>query len=140
MKKARRRSDCPISFALDIFGDRWSLLIVRDLMFKGKSSYKQFLESEEGVATNILADRLRILEGAGIIYRNPNTTDKRRDFYSLTKKGVDLLPLLVEIVLWSAKYDSKTAAPKKFVAQAKNDRGTIIKQIKMALEQNRATF
>jgi DNA-binding HxlR family transcriptional regulator len=129
MKRVARRSDCPISFALDIFGDRWSLLIVRDIMFKGKVSYGEFLHSEEQVATNTLADRLALLEGAGIVRRSANSQDKRSDIYSLTRQGADLAPMLVEMVLWSAKYDPRTAADRRFVLQAKRNRAQLIKSI-----------
>ncbi len=139
MKKSRR-SDCPINFALETFGDMWSLLIIRDLMFFGKTYYGDFLKSEERIATNILADRLTRLEQAGIIRKIPSVKDKRKDSYQLSEKGVDLLPMLLEIIVWSAKYDSKTAAPKDFVAQAKNSREKLIKQIKTALKQNEALF
>jgi len=136
-RKSKRRSDCPLSFALDIFGDKWTLLIVRDIMFRGKRSYGEFLDSEEHIATNILADRLALLESAEIIERTADTKDKRKDIYTLTQKGIDLLPALIEITLWSAKYDSKTAAPKEFVDQAKKDREQLIKQIRDGLKQNK---
>ncbi len=139
MKKSRR-SDCPINFALESFGDTWSLLIIRDLMFFGKTYYGDFLKSEEGIATNILADRLSRLELVGIIRKTKNVKDKRKDAYQLTEKGMDLLPMLLEIIVWSAKYDSKTAAPKEFVNQAKNNRGKLIKQIRTALKQNKVLF
>lgn len=140
MKRVKRRSDCPISFALDIFGDKWTLLVVRDLMFKNKMHYSDFLKSEEKIATNILADRLNVLEYAGIIKKAQDSKNKTRYIYSLTKKGIGLMSVLVEIVLWSAKYDLKTATPKKFVAQAKSNREELIKQIRIALKQNKVFF
>jgi DNA-binding HxlR family transcriptional regulator len=139
-QKLQRRSDCPIGFALDIFGDRWTLLIVRDLLFFGKTSYGDFLSSKEGIATNILADRLETLERAGIVKKASDIANKTKFIYSLTAKGIDLLPALLEIIVWSAKYDSKTAAPKEFVAQAKSNREQLIKQIKTALKQNKILF
>jgi len=139
-KRPQRRSDCPIGFALDVFGDRWTLLIVRDLMFFGKVSYGDFLSSEEGIATNILADRLETLERAGIVKKARDTTNKTKFIYSLTAKGIDLLPALIEVILWSAKYDSHTAAPKEFVAQAKNNRKELTKQIRTAVKQKKVLF
>ena len=139
MKKSRR-SDCPINFALESFGDTWSLLIIRDLMFFGKTYYGDFLKSDERIATNILADRLFWLEQVGIIRKIPNVKDKRKDSYQLTEKGIDLLPVLLEIIVWSAKYDSKTAAPKDFIVQAKNNREKLINQIRTALRQNKVLF
>ena len=97
------RSNCPVNFGLETFGDKWSLLIVRDIVFWGKKTYGEFLNSDEGIATNILASRLAQMEQNGILTRTPHPTDKRKDHYSLTAKGMELIPLLVEIVAWSGK-------------------------------------
>lgn len=105
------RSGCPISIALDIFGDSWSLLIVRDLMFKGLRTFSEFAAAGEGIATNILTDRLTRLEAVGILARQPDPTDARRIRYRLTAKGIDLAPALVEIVLWSARHEDTDAPP-----------------------------
>jgi len=88
-----------------MLGDRWSLLILRDMMLRGFRSYKQFLESYEGIATNILADRLRRLETYGIIATAPDPSDGRKLIYSLTAKGIDLAPVLTEMVLWAAAHE-----------------------------------
>jgi DNA-binding HxlR family transcriptional regulator len=112
MRQTKPRSDCRISFALDIFGDKWTLLILRDLIMRHKSSYGDFLESEEKIATNILADRLRMLEQTGIVKKSVDSNNKTKYKYSLTRKGLDLLPVLVEIMLWSAKYAPKLDAKK----------------------------
>jgi DNA-binding HxlR family transcriptional regulator len=128
-KKPKRRSDCPISFALDIFGDKWSLLVIRDLMYQGKRTYGEFLASEEKIATNVLADRLATLECEGLIRSDTDRTNKTRIIYSLTDKGLDLNPVMLEIVAWSAKYDKKTGAPKEFVARLKDDKENLIKEI-----------
>lgn len=102
------RSHCAVNYGVEIFGDRWSLLIVRDIVFTGKKTYGEFLKSEEGIATNVLASRLAFLEEQGILARAPNPNDRRKDFYTLTEKGLDLIPILLNIVLWSAKHDSKS--------------------------------
>jgi DNA-binding HxlR family transcriptional regulator len=99
------RSTCPISSSLDVIGDRWSLLIVRDLLFAGYQTYKEFLAAGEGIATNILADRLQRLEGGGIIVSEPDPSDRRRLVYSLTRKGRDLAPVLLELSRWGARYE-----------------------------------
>jgi DNA-binding HxlR family transcriptional regulator len=104
------RSHCPVNFGLEAFGDRWALLILRDIVFRGKRTYGEFLKSEEGFATNILASRLERLMGEGILRRDAHATDGRKDLYTLTEKGLDLIPLLFEIVLWSAKYDPRSEA------------------------------
>jgi DNA-binding HxlR family transcriptional regulator len=134
MKNQKRRSDCPINFALEIFGDKWSFLIVRDLMFKGKHYYGEFLQMEERIATNILADRLTMLEKSGIVTKTADDRHGSKQVYKLTGKGIDLLPALTEIILWSAKYDKQTAADAKFVRRVKKDReglfATITKQFR----------
>lgn len=125
----RRRSDCPISFALDIFGDRWTLLVVRDLMFKEKHRYGDFLQSEEHIATNILAERLRRLEETGIVRRQSAPRNAGGLTYKLTDKGIDLAPILVEMILWSAKHDANTGTTPGFVDAARDDRDGLLKQI-----------
>ncbi len=101
----KRRSGCPLNASVEMLGDRWSLLILRDMMLRGFRSYKQFLESYEGIATNILADRLRRLETYGIIATAPDPSDGRKLIYSLTAKGIDLAPVLTEMVLWAAAHE-----------------------------------
>src|SRR5215831_11806649 len=100
----QRRSDCPINFCLETFGDRWSMLIVRDIVYFGKKTYGEFLDSGEGIATNILASRLVHLEQTGILVRKPHETDKRKEVYTLSEKGLDLIPVLLEMAHWSAQY------------------------------------
>jgi len=101
----RRRSGCPLNASVEMLGDRWSLLIVRDMMLRGFRSYKQFLECYEGIATNILADRLRKLQAYGIIMARPDPKDARKVIYLLTAKGIDLAPVLTEMVLWAAAHE-----------------------------------
>jgi DNA-binding HxlR family transcriptional regulator len=103
--KARRRSGCPLNASVEMLGDRWSLLIIRDMMLRGFQSYKQFMECYEGIATNILADRLHKLIANGIITAEPDPRDGRKLIYSLTAKGIDLAPVLTEMVLWAAGHE-----------------------------------
>lgn len=98
------RSDCPISFALEVTGDAWSLLIIRDIVFAGKQTFNEFLASGEGIARTILVDRLRWLEQTGIIVKAPHPTDGRKDTYALTEKGADLIPVLHSLSAWGIKY------------------------------------
>ena len=100
-----RRSGCPLNASVEVLGDRWSLLIIRDMMLRGFRTYKEFLESYERIATNILADRLRKLIAHGIITTQKNPSDGRRVIYSLTPKGIDLAPVLTEMVLWAAAHE-----------------------------------
>jgi DNA-binding HxlR family transcriptional regulator len=102
---AKRRSGCPLNASVEMLGDRWSLLIVRDMMLRGFRTYKEFAESDEGIATNILADRLRKLEAHGIITTEPDPLDGRKLIYMLTRKGIDLAPVLAEMVLWAARHE-----------------------------------
>jgi DNA-binding HxlR family transcriptional regulator len=101
-----RRSGCPLNASIEMLGDRWSLLIIRDMMVRGFRTYKEFLESHEKIATNILADRLRKLESNGIITVEPDPADGRKLIYSLTLKGIDLAPVLTEMVLWAAAHEN----------------------------------
>jgi DNA-binding HxlR family transcriptional regulator len=101
----KRRSGCPLNASVEMLGDRWSLLIIRDMMLTGARSYKQFLEGYEGIATNILADRLRKLVVYGIITTEKDPSDGRKLIYLLTAKGIDLAPVLTEMVLWAAAHE-----------------------------------
>lgn len=106
---------CPVLYGLGMFGDKWSLLIIRDIMFFGKRYYSDFLNSGENIATNVLADRLAGLEEKGIIQKEKDLENRSKYVYSLTKKGRDLLPVMLSIVNWSEKYDKKTRTPKSFI-------------------------
>jgi DNA-binding HxlR family transcriptional regulator len=108
--KSVHRSGCPVSISLEVFGDRWSLLIIRDLMVRGYRMFKQFQQSGEGIATNILADRLRKLEAAGIITAEAVDGDRRRVGYRLTEKGIDLAPVLLELLIWGARHEETEAS------------------------------
>jgi DNA-binding HxlR family transcriptional regulator len=101
----KRRSGCPLNASVEMLGDRWSLLIIRDMMLRGSRTYKEFLECYEGIATNILADRLRKLVDYGIITTEPDPSDGRKLIYLLTPKGIDLAPVLTEMVLWAAAHE-----------------------------------
>lgn len=98
------RSACPINLSLEIFGDTWSLLIVRDIIFGGKRRFRELLASQEGISTNILADRLRRLVAEGILTRSDDPSHKQKANYSLTDKGIALLPVLVQIGAWGRRH------------------------------------
>jgi DNA-binding HxlR family transcriptional regulator len=136
-KSARsRRSGCPISLALEIFGDTWSLLIVRDLMFKGFRTFNEFLGAGEGIASNVLTDRLSKLEAAGIVDKRDHDADARRFEYRLTRKGIDLAPVIVEIVLWSARHE-QTDAPPQIVRAMTSQRAKFLSDIRKGWEASR---
>lgn len=127
MKKVKKRSDCPISCTLDVFGDKWSLLIIRDMMFRQKSTYGEFLKSEEKIATNILASRLQNLEENKLIEKLEHPESKAKVLYKLTQKSIDLLPIIVEIHLWADKYFEIPADIKVLINEAKKEKDEFIK-------------
>lgn len=129
MKNSKRKSDCPINFGLELFGDRWTFLIVRDLMFKGKHYFGEFVNSEEKIATNLLSDRLSMLESENMIFRSKDKNHKQKIIYKLTKKGIDLMPVLIEIIMWSALYDEKSAVDMNFVKMVNEDKEGLIKEL-----------
>ena len=130
------RSHCPINFTLEHFGDKWSFLIIRDLMFKGKRHYNEFLEAGEKVSTSVLGDRLKMLEEMGIISKGQDTVKKSRIRYSLTQKGIDLLPILLEMIIWGGLNDELTESPKEFMDQAINNKEQLIDKIRSGLVQD----
>ena len=130
MRQPKQRSDCPISSALDIFGDKWSLLVMRDLLFRNKLHYRDLLASEEGIATNILADRLAKLEQAGLIEKTDDGRRSGKQVYSATAKGADLIPLLLQMMLWSAEHNPQTAAPDALITELKTDLGQAAQAIR----------
>ena len=127
--KPQRRSGCPVSISLDRFGDRWSLLIIRDLMVRGFRTFKEFQQSGEGIATNILADRLQKLEIAGIITANIEESDGRRVNYQLTEKGIDLAPVMLDLLIWAARYE-ETAAPHDLLAKIEKNREAFLAEVR----------
>ena len=133
--KIKKRSHCPISSALDIVGDKWSLLVIRDIMLSGKNNYNEFLKSEEGIATNILADRLLMLEETGILFKEKYPENKAKILYGLTDKGIDLLPVLLEIILWSDKYLAISDQARNFALALQNDKEVIMKGVLESLKK-----
>jgi len=128
MSSSKKRSNCPISCSLDVWGDKWSLLIVRDLMFKKQSTYGDFLKSDEKIATNILASRLLMLEENGIISKQDHPDSKAKVLYKLTEKGINLLPLLIEINLWAEKYSEIPESQKLILNEVKKDKVGFIEE------------
>lgn len=124
-----RRSGCPINVTLETLGDSWSLLIVRDLMFFGRKRFNEFLNADEKIATNILTERLQRLENAGIIIKQRDPDDARKYLYRLTEKGIDLAPLLVEMILWAAHYEN-TAAPPQVIKKMRADRAGFLAEVR----------
>ncbi|MET3125625.1 DNA-binding HxlR family transcriptional regulator [Arcicella rosea] len=134
MNTNKKRSDCPLSCSLDVFGDKWSLLIIRDLMFGNKCTYNDFLKSEEGIATNILASRLKGLEENGVIEKSAHPDSKAKILYRLTQKGIELLPILMEVYIWSEKYYEIPTDIKATIKEAKKDKDKFVKQVTETLK------
>jgi len=140
MKRSANKSHCPVNFALEAFGDTWSLLIVRDIVFWGKRTYSEFLDSGEGIATNVLATRLVQLEQKGILSREPHPGDRRKEMYTLTEKGLALIPILLEMSGWSAQYDPQTTAPQQFVAAVYADREKMFRLVQDTVRRGGSLF
>ncbi|WP_218155212.1 winged helix-turn-helix transcriptional regulator [Chitinophaga sp. YR627] len=127
------RSDCPISCTLDVLGDKWSLLIMRDLLFFEINSFGEFLLSDEKIARTILADRLEDLVENGFIVKEVSPVNKSKFLYYPTQKGVDLVPLLLQLADWSEKYQTAVVNPKMEVAAFKNSKGKAMQQLRMRI-------
>lgn len=136
MKKNELRSDCPINYALEFLGDKWSLLIIRDFVFEGKRFYKDLLSSKESIATNVLSDRLKRLEKLEIIKSEVYEKQKTQKIYTLTEKGKDLIPVLIEVILWSSKYKDGLNISQDFLAKLGQNKEEIIKKITTCVGTN----
>jgi len=126
--RARMLSGCPIDYALEIFGDRWSLIVIRDLLVRRKRRFGEMMASDEGIASNILAARLKRLEDWGLVTRRPDPADKRKLVYALTAKGKELAPVLVEIAIWSAKHDPHTKVNAGYIRRARRDHAAVARE------------
>jgi len=131
-----RRSGCPLNASVEMLGDRWSLLIIRDMMLFGYSTFKQFLNSHERIATNILSDRLRRLEDYGIIASAADPSDGRKLIYSLTAKGQDLAPVLTEMVLWAATHED--TGNQALVRLIRKDKVRFLAEVRKRFERHSA--
>jgi DNA-binding HxlR family transcriptional regulator len=137
-KKAtpKRRLGCPLNASVEMLGDRWSLLIIRDMMLQGSRTYKEFLECYEGIATNILADRLRKLVAYGIITSEADPSDGRKVIYLLTLKGIDLAPVLMEMVLWAAAHEETGNQP--LIRQMRADKEKFLAGVRQSWAKRRS--
>ena len=121
-KTQKRTTGCPVAFGLDTFGDRWTLLIIREIMLRGKKTYSEFIEMDEAIATNILIDRLKHLEAEGIVIKTRDPDNRRSFVYTLTRKGRDLAPILLEIIIWSGAHDNRAFAMREVLQKITADR------------------
>ncbi|SRR6266496_450868 len=127
------KSKCGVNMGLEVFGDRWTLLIIRDLAFEGKRSYREFLNSDEKIATNILGDRLEMLEKEGIVIKKQDPSHKQKMIYILTEKGIDLLPIVIAIGDWSLKYKPVDAEARARAKEIRSGGEKKLKEIKQQL-------
>ncbi len=134
----KHRSGCPVSISLDLLGDRWSLLLVRDMMVRGYRTFREFQRSGEGIATNILADRLQKLEAGGILTREPAAEDGRSTYYRLTAKGIALAPVLLELLIWSGR-NERTEAPAAVIEEMEKNRAAVLAETYRRWEQRDPT-
>jgi DNA-binding HxlR family transcriptional regulator len=132
--RKRRLSGCPIDYGLDIFGDRWTLLVIRDLLFGGKRHFKELMNSPERIASNILTARLKKLEERGMIERSADPDNRKQVIYTLTEKGRDLAPVLVEMVRWAGRHDPNSPVPKSFVARFSRDIDQLMADVRATME------
>ncbi|PLR76156.1 transcriptional regulator [Bacillus sp. V3-13] len=136
----QHRSDCPINFSLEMMGDSWSLLLIRDIVFAGKKTFGEFLSSDEGIARNILTSRLNQLTEKGILVKKPHPTDKRKDLYELTDKGLDLIPILLDLSAWGAKHEPLTRHAQAWLADVHLAREQLIHLIRDTVEEGGSVF
>jgi len=136
--KTTPRSGCPVSVSLDLLGDRWSLLIVRDIMVRGYRTFREFQHSGEGIATNILTDRLQKLEDRGILKREAAAKDGRSTYYRLSAKGIALAPVLLELLIWGANFE-KTDAPCAAIEAMEQNRAAVLAETYRRWEQRDPT-
>ncbi|MEO0468425.1 MAG: helix-turn-helix domain-containing protein [Bacteroidota bacterium] len=129
MRKIEKRSDCPISYSLDLFGDKWTILILRDLALADKHFFKDFLEAGEGIATNVLTDRLKMLADFGLIKSEKYPENKTMKYYSLTKKGAELIPLLIELWVWGSRNDPNSDVSQEEVQKRMSQKSEIIEAL-----------
>lgn len=129
-----RRSTCPLALALDVLGDRWTLLVIRDLVLARKRHFREFLESGEGIASNILTDRLQRLEQCGIVTRRPDPDNARQVIYRLTDKGKDLIPVVIELMRWGARHDPAAAPPRSVARRIREDRDGFVAELRASLD------
>lgn len=121
-----------------MLGDRWSLLVIRDLMVRGFRTFKDFQQSGEGIASNILADRLRKLQTSGIITAEEAQSDRRKLNYRLTEKGIALAPVLLELLIWGARYE-ETAAPCARIMEIEKNRGQVLAEVRRRWQERDPT-
>ena len=140
MRRTDDKSDCPINAFLETFGDIWSLLILRDIVFAGKRTFGEFMESDERISTSTLSARLAALQEKSVLQKRSNPADRRRDVYELTEKGLDIVPVLLEIGEWGAKHRERINGPRDWFECVRADREEVVHEIREGVREGRAVF
>lgn len=140
MKRTDQKSHCPVNSALETVGDPWSLLVVRDIVFYGKHTFGEFLASEERITTSVLANRLATLARTGVLTKERSTTDRRKEYYTLTGKGLALIPILVELANWGVGYDPGVVANPLWLDKVRTDREGLYRLIHDTVSAGGAVF
>jgi DNA-binding HxlR family transcriptional regulator len=140
MKREENKSRCPINFTVEVFGDTWSMLIVRDIAALGKRTFGEFLKSAERIGPSVLADRLAHLERKGIISKKTSETDRRKVIYSLTERGLDVIPILYEIGVFGSRHSPDPDAPEAWFRSLAYDKELVIRLWREAIESGSSFF
>ena len=140
MARQEQRSACPMACALDLIGDRWTLLVVRDMTLMGKTRFSEFLESPEGIATNVLSDRLQRLQDSGIVISGKDPEDGRRVLYAMTKMGLDLLPMMLELAVWGAKHRPESGVPKELKERYLADKDQFLSELRERVKRSSSSI
>ena len=136
MENIGRRSTCPINYSVEIFGDKWMLLLLRDLMFNGKNSFLEFRASEEKISSAVLTEKLNILLNAGIVVKVTSPRNASKFLYLLTDKGIELVPVMVEFLNWGARYNPE-GGPKTWLDRIKQNKKKAIAELQDKLREDR---
>jgi DNA-binding HxlR family transcriptional regulator len=140
MRRVGRNPSCPVNVAVETFCDRWSLLIVRDIVFYGKRTFGEFMASEESITTSVLADRLAGLVAAGVLTRRQALEDRRRETYTLTEKGLALIPVLVDLANWGLTYSGHIRANPLWVEKAENDHAGLCRMVRDTVRRGGSVY
>lgn len=142
MKRTDTKSHCPVNFTLEVIGDPWSLLILRDIVFFNKYTFKEFLESSERITTSVLTSRLLNLEIQGVLNKQPHPTDLRSSIYSLTEKGLALVPMILCMMEWGTAHDPKSTGHRKkeFVERIKAEQSALSYEVQNNLRAGVSAF
>lgn len=140
MKREENKSNCPINLTVELFGDTWSLLIIRDMIALGKKTFGEFLQSEERIGPSVLAERLAHLENKGIIAKKPSETDKRKNIYSLTEKGLNVIPIIYEFAVWGSLNTQTPNAPQEWFKSLEHDKQRVVRLWREAVESGSSFF